>query len=313
MAEGRAPPGQRETPPGAGNLRRSPADARGPARASKLPAPDAEFWARAAELYDQHLEGGGSDGEESNREFEGDGGYSGFARLVTFMDGPPMFMREDADCTVVVPPEQAGGEADVATLSPAELKRGMRIALLPGSERGGLLAELMATWDEGFASVRLRYETLYRRALDAAVAKHGIAGVASIVGLTPLAVKFWADGHTWPGTGPTLLKLLEASGDEEALATSRSSTPTSTRCAARTGTSDGCSTTQSARPCCTAAPAAPASPSSNARRPRPHRHLRRDLRADRGERLRTQGGARSVSGNFLDRDDPYLTAKGVTQ
>jgi hypothetical protein len=188
----------------------------------KLPAPDADFWAHAAELYDQHLESGPDhDDDERQPDAAGGGddyGYSGFARLVTFSDGPPMYLREDAACTVVVPPAGPGEEPDVVTLPPAELRRGMRIALLPGSERGGLLAELMAAWDQGLETVRLRYETLYRRALGAALARHGIDLLAFLVGLTPAAVRLWMNGYTWPGTAATLLKLLEASGDEEALA-----------------------------------------------------------------------------------------------
>jgi hypothetical protein len=282
-----------------------------PPELPKLPAPDAEFWAGAAELYDQHLESGTDQDDERERE-DGDGGYSGFARLVTFLDGPPMYLREDADCTVVVPPQTPGAEPDVATLSPAELKHGMRIALLPGSERGGLLAELMAAWDEGLATVRLRYETLYRRALDAAVERHGIPGLARIAGLTPLAVKFWVEGHTWPGSGPTLLKMLEASGDEEALANQSLIHAYFSRVRGA------------------------------------HRHIGRVLNDAVGETV-LHGGAggesiaklqalvgrdltdifdatsvltvervseprkvpAGVCGNFLDRDDPYLTAKGV--
>ena len=75
----------------------------------------------------------------------------------------------------------------------------------------------MATWDEGLALVRRRYETMYRRALDVAVERHGIDALADIVGLSAAAVRGWHYGKAWPGTAPTLLRPLEASGDEEAL------------------------------------------------------------------------------------------------
>ena len=182
----------------------------------KLPNSDADFWEHATELFDTEL--AADEPDRGDTEADADrAAYSGYAHLVRFQDGPPMYMREDADCTVVVDHPDHAGEHDVIMLAPAQLERGMRIAVLPGSERGGLLAELMAAWDEGLALVRRRYEGLYRRALDAAVAEHGLDGVAIAVGLTTDAVRAWRDGRAWPGTGPTLRRLLETSGDEEAI------------------------------------------------------------------------------------------------
>ncbi|MFL6143199.1 MAG: hypothetical protein ACJ72N_15210 [Labedaea sp.] len=184
----------------------------------KLPDADADFWEYAAELYDTELAGDEPDRGDTEAEADADaGGYSGYAHLVRFQDGPPMYMRDDADCTIVIDDPERPGEHDIITLTPAELERGMRIAVLPGSERGGLLAELMAAWDEGLALVRRRYEGMYRRALDAAIAEHGLDGVGSAVRLTPDAVRAWRDGRAWPGTGPTLRRLLEISGDQEAI------------------------------------------------------------------------------------------------
>jgi hypothetical protein len=182
----------------------------------KLPDADADFWERASELYDTELAADEPDrGEADANESVAD--YSGYAHLVSFLDGPPMYMRDDAECTVVVNDPEHVGEHDIITLNPRQLDRGMRIAVLPGSERGGLLAELMATWDEGLALVRSRYETMYRRALDVAVERHGIDALADIVGLSAAAVRGWHYGKAWPGTAGTLLRLLEASGGEEAL------------------------------------------------------------------------------------------------
>ena len=180
----------------------------------KLPDADAGFWETAPALYDTEL--ALDDGDERAGE-PGAASAAGRARLVSFLDGPPMFLAEDADCTVVVTPEHGGDEPDVMTLHPGELEPGMRIALLPGSERGGLLAELMAAWDEGIALVRARYEPMYDRALDAAVHRHGLDGVAAAVRLTSAAVRQWRDGRAWPGSAPALRRLLELSGDEEAL------------------------------------------------------------------------------------------------
>lgn len=199
--------------PGYGD--REPAGAPAP-EDLKLPGADADFWEHAADLYDTELPD--DEPDRGDTDSEGDGGsYSGYAHLVHFLDGPPMYMRDDADCTVVVDDPDHPGEYDIITLAPAQLGRGMRIAVLPGSERGGLLAELMAAWDEGLALVRRRYEGMYRRALDAAIAEHGLDGVAAAVRLTPDAVRAWRDDRAWPGTGPTLRRLLERSGDDEAL------------------------------------------------------------------------------------------------
>jgi len=181
----------------------------------ELPAPDAEFWKRLPELYGMEL------AAEDDRFEEGDdtegGGYSGLARLVTFLDGPSMYFRDDADCTVVVQPEDRKDDPDVTSLRPEQLQRGMRLAVLPGSERGGLLYELMAAWDEGLVLVRHRYERMYRRALDAAIERHSPEGLAAIVGLGEAAVRSWHAGRTWPGHAESLVRMLEASGDEEAI------------------------------------------------------------------------------------------------
>ena len=187
-------------------------DTEPPEAEPKLPGADAGFWESAPALYDTELV---LDDPDEHQPPEA--GPPGRARLVIFLDGPPMFLAEDADCTVVVPPAHAGDEPDVMSLHPAELQEGMRIALLPGSERGGLLAELMAAWDEGIAMVRARYEPMYERALTTALDRHGVDGVARGVKLTARAVQLWRDGWSWPGTGPTLRRLLELSEDEEAL------------------------------------------------------------------------------------------------
>jgi hypothetical protein len=181
----------------------------------KLPDADAGFWESAPALYDSEL--ALDDPDEREPAGPGSDGASGRARLLSFLDGPPMYLAEDADCTVVVAPTRAGEEPDIRTLHPGELSAGMRIALLPGSERGGLLADLMAYWDEGIALVRGRYEPMYYRALLAAIAAHGFDGVAAAVRLTPDAVRAWRDRRAWPGSAATLRRLLELAGNEEAL------------------------------------------------------------------------------------------------
>ncbi len=176
----------------------------------ELPRADAGFWESAPGLYDTELAL-----PEDEHDAAGEPGETRMARLLTFTDGPSMLLAEDADCTVVV--VEPGAEPDVITLHPGQLQPGMRIAVLPGSERGGLLAELMAAWDEGIALVRARYLPMYERALEAAVNEHGLAGVAKLVGLSRRAVQLWVERYNWPGAAGSLRLLLEASGDEEAL------------------------------------------------------------------------------------------------
>jgi hypothetical protein len=185
-----------------------------PAQDIALPPANADFWEGATALYDTEL------AEGTDRESPPDAetsAYSGYAHLVRFLDGPSIYMRDDADCTVVVDDPENAGEHDIVTIAPAQLERGMRIAVLPGSERGGLLAELMAAWDEGLARVRRRYETLYRLALDAALERHGIDELARMVQLSPGAVRNWQQGKTWPGSQNALRIVLERSGNEEAV------------------------------------------------------------------------------------------------
>jgi hypothetical protein len=126
-----------------------------------------------------------------------------------------MYIAEDADCTVVM--ARSGADPEVETRRPAELEHGMRIAVLPGSERGGLLTELMAAWDEGIELVRARFQPIYERALMRAIAEHGRDGVAAKVGLTAGAVRHWESGWNSPGTESTLRRLLELADDEEAI------------------------------------------------------------------------------------------------
>lgn len=184
-----------------------------PSHTEKLPDADAGFWESAAGLYDTELP---LPDDDDRAPADPGSSLPGQARLVRFFDGPPMYFAEDADCTAVLKPSRPGEDPDIVTLKPRQLQSGMRIAVLPGSERGGLLAELMAAWDEGIAPVRARYEPMYRRALEAAIEQHGLEGVATQVGLTADAVRAWRDDRAWPGAGATLRALLDCSGDIEA-------------------------------------------------------------------------------------------------
>lgn len=125
-----------------------------------------------------------------------------------------MWLRTDAEVTVVT---VEGGEPVAEGVDACDLEPGMRVALLPGSERGSLLAELMAAWDEQLALARARLVPMYRRALALADAKLGIGGLADRVGLSEGAIRTWLRGDARPQRPEHLKLLLEASGDELAI------------------------------------------------------------------------------------------------
>ncbi len=178
------------------------------------PEPEDEFWERALELRHSELPD-----EPPDERVAGEPDATadaGRAVLVSFDAAPPMYVREDAEVTVIVTGEN--GSPHVVGRDGGDLKPGDIVAVLPGSERGSLLSELMAAWDHQLARVRRRYLPMYERALAAALDAHGVEGVAEEVGLTVHAVYAWARGHNYPGSGAALKRLLEASGDEQAIA-----------------------------------------------------------------------------------------------
>ncbi len=178
------------------------------------PDPEDEFWDRALELRSTELPDEPPDTDSRGGAAPDDA--AGRAVLVSFDGAPAMYLREDAEVTVVVTGED--GAPDVAGRDARELNVGDVVAVLPGSERGSLLAELMCAWDEQLTRVRARYLPMYERALTAALIEHGIEGVAEKVGLTESAVHAWIRGYSYPGSQTTLKRLLEASGDELAIA-----------------------------------------------------------------------------------------------
>jgi len=182
------------------------------------PGPDDEFWERALELRGTELPGELNDRDnEPDEGPEAGGGESTRAVLVAFVDAPPKYFREDAEVTVITRGED--GHPEVAGLAADELEAGMRIAVLPGSERGSLLSELMGAWDEQLALVRQRYMPMYRRALSLAEVNCGGAdALARHVGLTTAAIRTWLRGHNRPQQPVHLRRLLEASGDAQAIA-----------------------------------------------------------------------------------------------
>lgn len=175
----------------------------------KVPSPEAEFWQTAADLYDQDLVRPSSDA------IDRDGSLAGgvLARRVTFREGPTVFFAEDAECDVLV---KIGNVVEIRPYSPSNLRPGQAVALLPGSDRGGLLRELMTAWDEKLGFAKAHYEGMFRRALAAAVSRFGVEGLAEKLRLSDAAVKGWVAGRHFPGNAETLGRVLELSKDHQA-------------------------------------------------------------------------------------------------
>ncbi len=140
--------------------------------------------------------------------------YCGYAREVTFTDGSRVLFRDDGEVDVLGVDDE--GEEDIVARPPGELARGDRIAFLPGAGRRSLLDTLMAAHDERLAAEQRMLEPLYRRALDLAVAEHGVEGLAAIVGRQRFSVWDWLADRAKPGTKTAFEALLRASGDDDA-------------------------------------------------------------------------------------------------
>lgn len=177
------------------------------------PDPEDEFWDRALELHGSELPD--EPPPPTEPEPVSGQGVSTRAHLVSFDDAPPMYLREDAEVTLVTTED---GQPHATPARPGMLAPGDRIAVLPGSERGSLLAELMAAWDEGLATVKARYLPMYYEALTMAEHHcHGAAGLARHVGVHPSTVSTWLRGHNRPQQAAHLKLLLEASRVEKAI------------------------------------------------------------------------------------------------
>jgi DNA-binding transcriptional regulator YiaG len=177
------------------------------------PDPEDEFWDRALELHGTELAAAEQREDPAPTPAEGERMVS--ALLLAFEEAPNMFVAPDAEATVITTGED--GEARASALSVRDLEPGIRIAVVPGSERGALLAELMAAWDEQLAFARERYMPVYYRALREAIANYGMQGLAEHIGVTTGAVRTWERDEARPQQPANLRALLEASGDQQAI------------------------------------------------------------------------------------------------
>jgi DNA-binding transcriptional regulator YiaG len=177
------------------------------------PAPEDEFWDRALELHGTEL--AAAEEHEDGVPTPTDGERTVSALLLAFDEAPDMYLAPDAEATVITTGED--GEARASAQAARDLQPGARVAVVPGSERGALVAELMAAWDEQLAFARERFMPMYYRALREAIAAYGTQALADHIGVTAGAVRTWERDEARPQQPAHLRALLEASGDQQAV------------------------------------------------------------------------------------------------
>jgi hypothetical protein len=186
----------------------------------EVPPADSTLWRQLLEQYGQELP------EPAESEIGGEldstpaSPYDGYARLVRLTDGPPVFFRNDADVDVLLDDDD---DADCLTIAvPAgELETGMSIAFLPGGHRS-ILDVLLDAYDARHEMEAKMFEPLWERAIEGAVAQLGVEGLADRVGRSRFAVYDWRAHRSIPREQWRFKRVVEASGDEEAI---RAQTP----------------------------------------------------------------------------------------
>lgn len=141
--------------------------------------------------------------------------YDGRARLVHFMEAErPVFLRDDTPVDVL--DTSADGTVSVSPTALGAVRPGTTVAFLPGGGRS-VLEELLAAFDASLDAEQRMFMPLWQRALGTAIERVGIRGVAENVERTTWAVRGWFAGHSTPREEWRLKRILELSGDEEAL------------------------------------------------------------------------------------------------
>jgi hypothetical protein len=155
-------------------------------------------------------------GRFQNREHVSRGPTLG--RRIVFAEGPTLIVDADA-CLDVLRTAGRHGAAKVVEKPVAEIERGNRLIVLPGSKRGSLLQELMDAWDQQLVPIRYVYENLWQAALEAAVEKLTENGLARHLGVTPGTVADWRDvnrGARWPQQRSWMREVIALSDHEKA-------------------------------------------------------------------------------------------------
>jgi hypothetical protein len=179
-----------------------------------VPAAESSLWEKLVAKYGQELpEPDSIDDADDTTAGAASAPYNGLARLVRFTDPAPMFYRADAKVDVVRDEDE---EAQSGAVPVDHLQEGMNIALLPGGQRS-LVEQVCSFYDERLFLETKMFAPLWERALAAAIANVGIAGVAELTERTPNTVRSWVNGNSIPQQSWCVKRVLEASGDAEAL------------------------------------------------------------------------------------------------
>jgi hypothetical protein len=182
--------------------------------AEEIPPADSTLWQDLLMQYGQELPDQDSTDDGNTTVASTPATYSGTARLVRFGDAPPVFFREDIEIDVLLDDEDA--DCLTIALPPGELQAGMEIAFIPGGQRS-ILNELLEVYDERLSLEARMFEPLWERALGAAIERVGVDALADSVGRTRFAVHDWRSRRSVPQQDWRFKKVLEISGDVDAL------------------------------------------------------------------------------------------------
>lgn len=192
-----------------------PEEAEGDAWAGEVPAAESTLWQELLASFGQELPEPDSSDDDEESVGSSMQPYDGYARLVRFTDAPSVFFRSDAEVDVLLD-DAEDDESLTESVPVADLEEGMTIAFLPGGQRS-LVDVLLAAYDQRFHVEAKMFAPLWRRALTAALFNVGIEGLAELTERGPAAVRSWLRGRNIPQQSWRFKKVLEASGDEEAL------------------------------------------------------------------------------------------------
>jgi hypothetical protein len=185
---------------------------------AEVPAAGSELWRELLESFGQELPDGPLTDEEEVSAGMSTTPYTGHARLVRFSDAPPVFMRDDGEVDVLMGSdrEREDDGDETLTVRIGDLRAGMTVAFLPGGQRS-LLDVLLAAYDQRLSLEAKMFAPMWQRALTSAVATHGYDGLAALTERTPGAVRSWAIGRNIPQQEWRFKRLIEASGEDDAI------------------------------------------------------------------------------------------------
>jgi hypothetical protein len=176
---------------------------------------NSELWRELVDLWGSDVDGGRDpDGGETGGGEES-GAYSGLARLASFVNAPPVALRDDRPVDVIADADGDGLD-DIVSKLPGALAPGEHIAFLPGVEQHSLRDALMAAWDDTLATERQMFEPLWRAAITQAVARHGVAALAVMCDRHEATVRSWSDDRAAPQQPDVFETVLRASGHDAA-------------------------------------------------------------------------------------------------